>query len=59
VWFRTALGLGRSAWRAAAAVAALATVPLGSQVAAVAQLAALVVVLGVALIAEGRSAAAT
>jgi low temperature requirement protein LtrA len=56
VWFRAVLGLGRSAWRAAAAVAALATVALGAEVAAVAQLAALVVALGLALAAEARGA---
>jgi low temperature requirement protein LtrA len=49
VAFRRVLGLGRSLHRAVAALLALATIPLGSEVAAVAQLAALVVVLVVAL----------
>ena len=47
------LGLGRSAHRAIAALLALATIPLGTEVAAVAQLAALVVILAVALAGEG------
>jgi low temperature requirement protein LtrA len=45
VGFRRVLGLGRSLHRAVAALLALATIPLGSELAAVAQLAALVVVL--------------
>jgi len=53
VAFRRILGLGRSPHRALAAVLALATIPLGSEVAAVAQLAALVVVLAAALAGEG------
>jgi hypothetical protein len=61
VAFRRVLGLGRSLHRAVAALLALATIPLGSEVAAVAQLAALVALLGVALAGEGgarpRSAA--
>jgi low temperature requirement protein LtrA len=52
VWFRHVLGLGRAAHRAVAAVLALATTPLGTEVAAVAQLAALVVVLAAALAGE-------
>jgi low temperature requirement protein LtrA len=55
VWFRHVLGLGRAAHRAVAAVLALATIPLGTEVAAVAQLAALVVILGVALAGEGAA----
>lgn len=43
--FRVVLGIGRNAPRGLAALAVLATVPLGQSVAAVAQLAALVVVL--------------
>ena len=53
VAFRRVLGLGRSLHRAVAALLALATIPLGSEVAAVAQLAALVVVLAAALAGEG------
>ena len=55
VGFRRVLGLGRSLHRAVAALLALATVPLGSEVAAVAQLAALVVVLAVALAGEASA----
>ncbi|HEX6696961.1 MAG TPA: low temperature requirement protein A [Solirubrobacteraceae bacterium] len=55
VAFRRVLGLGRSVHRAVAALLALATVPLGSEVAAVAQLAALVVLLAVALAGEGTA----
>ena len=55
VAFRRVLGLGRSLHRAAAALLALATIPLGSEVAAVAQLAALVVVLAAALAGEGTA----
>jgi low temperature requirement protein LtrA len=55
VGFRRVLGLGRSLHRAVAALLALATVPLGSEVAAVAQLAALVVLLAVALAGEGTA----
>ena len=57
VAFRRILGLGRSLHRAAAALLALATIPLGSEVAAVAQLAALVVVLAAALAGEGTGRA--
>jgi low temperature requirement protein LtrA len=42
VLFRHELGLGSTGWRAAAAALALATIPLGTTVAAAAQLAALV-----------------
>jgi low temperature requirement protein LtrA len=52
VAFRRVLGLGRSLHRSVAALLALATIPLGSEVAAVAQLAALVVLLAVALAGE-------
>jgi low temperature requirement protein LtrA len=55
VAFRRILGLGRSPHRAVAALLALATIPLGSEVAAVAQLAALVVVLGAALAGAGAA----
>jgi low temperature requirement protein LtrA len=53
VWFRRVLSLGRSAHRALAALLALATIPVGSEIAAVAQLGALVVILAVALAGEG------
>ncbi len=52
VAFRRVLGLGRAPHRTVAAVLALATVPLGTEVAAVAQVAALVVVLAAALAGE-------
>jgi low temperature requirement protein LtrA len=53
VAFRRVLRLGRSMHRAVAAVAALATAPLGSEVAAAAQLGALALVLATALAGEG------
>jgi low temperature requirement protein LtrA len=49
VAFRRILGLGRAPHRAVAALAAIATVPLGAEVAAVAQIGVLAAVLGVAL----------
>jgi low temperature requirement protein LtrA len=52
VLFRRTLGIGVGAWRAGAAVAGLATIPLGLGVAAAAQIAALVAVLVAALLAE-------
>jgi low temperature requirement protein LtrA len=55
VAFRRVLGLGRSPHRAVAALLAFATIPLGTEVAAVAQLAALVVLLAVALAGEGTA----
>ena len=55
VWFRSVLRLGRSRWRLVAALGALATIPLGSAVAAVVQLAALVALLAAALAAELRA----
>ena len=45
VGFRRTLSLGRSTHRSIAALLALATVPLGTEIAAVAQLAVLVVIL--------------
>jgi low temperature requirement protein LtrA len=48
VWFRTVLRIGRSLPRAVGGVVALATIAVGTEVAAVAQLAALVVVVAVA-----------
>ena len=59
VAFRRVLGLGRSLHRTVAALLALATIPLGSEVAAVAQLAALVVVLAAALAGEGTARPST
>jgi low temperature requirement protein LtrA len=58
--FRHTLGIGELRWRLAAAPLALTTIPLGIEVSAVAQLAALVAVLLGSLILElqGRSAAA-
>jgi low temperature requirement protein LtrA len=56
VLFRRVLGLGRSGWRVAAAAAALATIPLGTAVAAAAQIGALAAVVAVALGSEGRAA---
>jgi low temperature requirement protein LtrA len=53
VWFRRVLGLGRSLWRGAAALGALATIPMGTEVSAVGQLALLVFLFGAALTAEG------
>jgi low temperature requirement protein LtrA len=54
VLFRRTLHLGPGALRAGAAVLALATIPLGLAVAALAQLAALVLVLAGSLLAEAR-----
>ena len=48
VWFRVVLRIGRSLPRAVGGVVALATVPLGTEVAAVAQVAALVVLVAAA-----------
>jgi low temperature requirement protein LtrA len=53
VAFRRVLHLGRSVYRAAAALGALATVPLGSELAAAAQLGALAVLVALALAGEG------
>ena len=55
VWFRRVLDLGRSPHRGVAALLALATIPLATEVAAVAQLAALVVILALALAGEGAA----
>jgi low temperature requirement protein LtrA len=52
VAFRRVLRIGRSPHRAAAAVAALATIPLGAEVAAIAQIGGLAAVLAVALARE-------
>jgi low temperature requirement protein LtrA len=58
VAFRRVLRLGRSPHRAAAAIAALATIPLGAEVAAVAQIGVLAAVLGAALAGERPGALA-
>ncbi len=50
--FRASLHLARAPWRMAAGVLALAAIPLGTQVSAVAQIAAIVVVLAGALALE-------
>jgi low temperature requirement protein LtrA len=52
--FRRTLAIGTVRWRAVAVVAAVATVPLGIEVSAAAQLAALVVLTGGALAMESR-----
>ncbi|MDQ3671936.1 MAG: low temperature requirement protein A [Actinomycetota bacterium] len=57
VGFRRTLGIGRSGIRLAAATAALATIPLGIEVAATAQVGALAAIVAVALAAEGSLAA--
>ena len=59
VLFRRSLGIGRGAWRGAAAALALATVPLGTELSAVTQLAVLVALLVGALGAEARAVPAT
>jgi low temperature requirement protein LtrA len=53
VGFRRTLGIGRSGIRLAAALAALVTIPLGTEVAATAQVGALAAIVAVALAAEG------
>jgi low temperature requirement protein LtrA len=52
--FRAALGLGAAPWRLTAAVAAFATIPLGTEVSATAQIAALVAILAGTLSLEGK-----
>jgi low temperature requirement protein LtrA len=56
--FRWILGLPLRPWRVAAAAGALATIPLGTEVSALAQLAALVAVIGACLAIEGEPAEA-
>ena len=51
--FRRTLGIGRSRVRLLAAAAAVATIPLGTEVAATAQLAALAAIVAGALVVEG------
>jgi low temperature requirement protein LtrA len=58
VLFRRSLRIGPGHQRAAAAALALATIPLGLTVSALAQLVALVVALGAALLVEARTARA-
>jgi low temperature requirement protein LtrA len=56
--FRLFLGLYWRPWRALAALLALATIPLGTEASALAQLATLVAALGLCLAVEGESAPA-
>jgi low temperature requirement protein LtrA len=56
--FRLFLGLPFRPWRGLAAVLALATIPLGTEASALAQLAALVAALGLCLAVEGEPATA-
>jgi low temperature requirement protein LtrA len=58
VVFRHVLGLGRLPWRVVAALAALATIPLGTEVAATAQVGGLLAVLVLALALETAGAGA-
>ena len=53
VGFRRTLGIPRGVAQAVAAVVALATIPIGTEVAAAAQVAALAVLVSVALVVEG------
>jgi low temperature requirement protein LtrA len=53
--FRRFLGLPLRPWRALAAALALATIPLGTEFSALAQLGALVALLGLCLVAEDRT----
>jgi low temperature requirement protein LtrA len=54
--FRFVLGLGFRPWRGLAAILALATIPLGTEASALAQLAALVAAFGLCLAVEGEGA---
>jgi low temperature requirement protein LtrA len=56
IGFRRTLGIARSNVRLAASAAALATLPLGTEVAATAQVGVLAAVVALALVAEGRKA---
>ena len=56
VGFRRTLGIGRSGIRIAAAVAALATIPLGTELDAKAEIGALAAIVAVALALEGYAA---
>jgi low temperature requirement protein LtrA len=58
VAFRLILGLGSVAWRAGAALAALATIPVGTELVATAQVGALVAVVAAALTVEHATGAA-
>jgi hypothetical protein len=53
--FRRSLGLRAHPWRLGAALAGLATIPLGTEIAGAAELAALTVLLGAAFVIEARS----
>jgi low temperature requirement protein LtrA len=55
VGFRTTLGLGVSRARLVSAVAALATIPLGTEWSAAAQLGALMLIVAAALLVEARA----
>ena len=55
ILFRLTLGIPRGLWLAAAALVVLATTPLGTSVSAMAQLAALVALMALALAAEART----
>lgn len=57
VLFRTSLGFADGAWRTAAAILALATLPVATLIAPAAQIGALVILLTGALAAEGRATA--
>jgi hypothetical protein len=57
VGFRRTLGIRRSGIRLGAAIATLATIPLGTEVAATAQVGALAAIVAVALAAEGSGPA--
>jgi len=58
VWFRRVLAIGTGPARAVGAIVALATIPLGTEVAGIAQVAALVVVVAVAAAPEAMAASA-
>jgi low temperature requirement protein LtrA len=58
-WFRRALNLPVRPWRALAALLALATIPLGTEVSALAQLGALAGAVGICLALEGVPKAAS
>ena len=55
LWMRSVLGLGRSAWRSAAALAPLVAIPVGMEVSATAGLATAAVLLTAALALEHRA----
>jgi low temperature requirement protein LtrA len=57
LWMRSVLGLGRTAWRACAALAPLIAIPVGTEASAAAGLATAAVVLAAALAFEHRAVA--